>query len=381
MKLTSSTKHAELAAELRKEIAAGRYGQEGRLPSESQLVTRFGVSRPTVAQALNTLRQEGLVTRRAGSGTYVRPQEMQSGAVATRMLALLMPDFGHTEIFQLIAGHLASLARHHEYGLVWGGSTLPQLDADTRLEHGEELCQQFIEKRIDGVFFAPYELVEGGAAANARMVKRLRDAGIQVVLVDHDITPFPERSEFDLVGVDNTGGGYLLGRHLLKLGCARFTFVARPWSASTVDARHTGLWSAVQRHGDASCAVASERGDVSKPVFANKIMAGRPDAIVCGNDHTAAMLIQTLGKLGVSVPGDVRVVGFDDAEFARLVAPPLTTVRQPCQEIAVSAFRSMLERLIDPSLPARRISLTPALVVRESCGAYARGVKTETRHL
>ena len=61
-----------------------------------------------------------------------------------------MPHFGHTEIFQLIAGHLASLARHHEYGLVWGGSTLPQLDADTRLEHGEELCQQFIENRVDG---------------------------------------------------------------------------------------------------------------------------------------------------------------------------------------------------------------------------------------
>ncbi len=368
----STTKHAELAAELRQEITSGRYGEEGRLPSESQLVARFGVSRPTVAQALNTLRLDGLITRRAGSGTYVRREGLQGGGISARMLALLMPDFGHTEIFQLIAGHLASLARHHEYGLVWGGSTLPKLDADTRLEHGEELCQQFIEKRIDGVFFAPYELMEGGDQANRRMVKRLRDAGISVVLVDHDITRFPERSEFDLVGVDNTAGGYLLGRHLLKLGCTRFTFVALPWSASTVDARHTGVWSAVQRHGDASCSVIGERGDVSKPVFANKIMAGRPDAIICGNDHTAAKLIQALGKLRISVPGDVRVAGFDDAGFASLVAPPLTTVRQPCQEIATAAFRAMLDRIQDPSLPARCIRIGGSLVVRESCGAYGK---------
>ena len=73
------------------------------------------------------------------------------------------------------------------------------------------------------------------------------------------------------------------------------------------------------------------------------------------------------------VPGDVRVVGFDDAGFAGLVTPPLTTVRQPCQEIAISAFRAMMDRFVDPSLPARSISLTPGLVVRESCGAYAKG--------
>lgn len=366
-----STKHAELAAALRNDIVSGKFKENERLPSESRLVERYGVSRPTVAQALRTLQDEGLVIRRAGSGTYVRSPSPDTNPIATRKLALLMPDFGHTEIFQLIAGHLASLARHHEYELVWGGSTQPKLDVDTRLEHGEELCQRFLEKRIDGVFFAPYELVKGGGEANVRMLKRLRDAGIPVVLVDHDLTPFPERSEFDLVGVDNTGGGYLLGRHLIKLGCRKFTCVARPWSASTVDARFSGIREAIRQFGDESFTLVTERGEVSDPVFANKIMAGRPDAIACGNDHTGAVLIQTLGKLGVSVPEHTRVVGFDDAAFASLVTPPLTTVRQPCQEIAISAFRAMMDRMIDPSLPARSISLTPTLVVRESCGAYA----------
>ncbi len=372
MNRRAPAKHEDIAAELRKEIAVGKYGEEGRLPSDSKLMERFGVSRPTVAQAMRTLALEGLVIRRAGSGTYAQPQSQSAVPVSTRLLALLMPHFGHTEIFQLIAGHLASLARHHEYGLVWGGSTLPQLDADTRLEHGEELCQQFIEARVDGVFFSPYEFVKGGYEANLKMVKRFRDAGIPLVLVDHDVVPYPERSEFDLVGVDNTGGGFLVGQHLIKLGCARFVHVARPLSASTVDARHTGLWKAVNQFGDGECFLTAERGDVSDPVFANKIMASRPDAIVCGNDHTAAVLIRTLGKIGVSIPGDVRVVGFDDAGFASLVTPPLTTFRQPCQEIATSAFRAMLDRILDPSLPARSIRLSGSLIVRESCGAYVK---------
>ena len=288
------------------------------------------------------------------------------------MLALLLPDFGHTEIFQLIAGDLAGLARHHEFGLIWGGSTQPQLDTDTGLEHGEELCRRFVEQRVDGVFFAPYELLSGGHEANMRMVRPLRDAGIPVVLIDHDLTPFPERSGFDLVGVDNVAGSYLLGRHLLKLGCKRFTHVSRPHSAPTVDARIAGLREALHRHGDAACVLMIERGDVADPVFANKVMGGRPDAIACGNDHTAAVLAQALAKLGIAVPGDVRLVGFDDASLATLVTPPLTTVRQPCREIAQVAFRVMMARLDDPTLPPRNISLMPNFVVRESCGAYLR---------
>ncbi len=370
MNSRASTKHEEIAEELRKEIESGKYGEEGRLPSDSMLVSRFQVSRPTVAQAMRTLSQEGLVVRRAGSGTYAKKSRRPPLPSSTRRLALLMPHFGHTEIFQLIAGHLASLARQHEYGLAWGASTFHQLDSGTRVEHGEALCQQFIEDRIDGVFFSPYEFVKGGYEANLRMVNRFRDAGIPVVLVDHDIVAYPERSGFDLIGVDNTGGGFLMGRHLIKLGCTRFVHVARQLSASTVDARHVGLWKAISQYGDSSCVLASEKGDDNDPVFANRIMASRPDAIVCGNDHTAATLIRALGKIGVSVPHDVRVTGFDDAGFASLVSPPLTTVRQPCQDIAVTAFHAMLDRLRDPSLPARKMNLSGSLVVRESCGAY-----------
>jgi LacI family transcriptional regulator len=94
------------------------------------------------------------------------------------------------------------------------------------------------------------------------------------------------------------------------------------------------------------------------------------DAIICANDHTAATPIQTPGKLRAGVPKHVSVVAFDDVKYATLLAVPLTTIHQPCREIAEVAFRSMLERINEPTIAARTITLAPRLSVRESCGAY-----------
>ena len=108
--------------------------------------------------------------------------------------------------------------------------------------------------------------------------------------------------------------------------------------------------------------------------FARKLTAGKQaEAFICANDDTAATLMRSLEANGAKVPRDVRVVGFDDAKYATLVSPPLTTIHQPCREIAFVAFRAMLERIADPTLPARSLALTPRLVVRESCGAYLGG--------
>jgi LacI family transcriptional regulator len=86
--------------------------------------------------------------------------------------------------------------------------------------------------------------------------------------------------------------------------------------------------------------------------------------------------MRSLENARIKVPRDVRVVGFDDVKYATLLSVPLTTIHQPCREIAVIAFKRMLERIADPTLPASSVALTPRLVVRESCGAYLdRGVK------
>jgi LacI family transcriptional regulator len=362
-------KHHEISRQLRADIAAGRYGPDQRLPSEPQLVKSFGVSRPTVARALLDLQREGLIERRAGSGTYVRVRT--STVETTRQLGLLVPGLETTEIFGLICGELASLARVHEYSLLWGGSTHPRQDTDASLGHAEEICQQFIERRVSGVFFAPFELVPEQVQANRRLAEKLRQAGIPVVLLDRDLVSFPNRSDFDLVGIDNVGAGFLLADHLLRLGCERLCFVARPLSAPTVDARIAGAREALVRR---RIEVAPDWVRVGEPTdlkFVRSITAGHQvDACICANDFTAAALLRALETIGLRVPHDVRVVGFDDVKYATLLSVALTTIHQPCRDIAVIAFRAMLQRIADPGLPTRSLALTPTLVVRESCGAY-----------
>ena len=92
----------------------------------------------------------------------------------------------------------------------------------------------------------------------------------------------------------------------------------------------------------------------------------RPDALVCGYDAYAAQVLKTLGALGVSVPKDVLLTGFDDVKYATLVSPPLTTIRQPCVEIARAAFEALLARSAEPDRTPRTILLSAPLVARDS---------------
>src|SRR6478609_4469369 len=184
------SKHRKISARLEIEIATGKYGVGARLPSEIQLAQQYQVSRPTVARALRDLEGKGLIERRAGSGTYVKAsQNLQN--TSARVLGLLVPGLSNTEIFHVICGEIASLARVHEYGLMWGGPTSPFQNVSAGLEHAEEICQQFIERRVSGVFFAPAELHPGQEAANSRIAESLREAGIAVVLIDRDLSAFP----------------------------------------------------------------------------------------------------------------------------------------------------------------------------------------------
>ncbi len=364
----NSVRFPEIARQLRDEVLASRYGSAGRLPSETQLVRRFGVSRPTVARALKVLVDEGLLERRAGSGTFVCNGVKTK--TSNKLLALLIPGLGNTEIFQLICGEIASLARMNDYGLVWGGSDQPRLDPELSLQQTRQLCLQFIDRGVAGVFFAPHEFVKE-KEFNREMAEMLREAGIPVVLLDRDLTAFPNRSDFDLIAIDNFAGGYQLAEHLLKLGCKRIHFVAKPLSASTVDARIAGVREAFARRGIDPGPKWIHFGDPEDKKFVRGLAGPtRPDAFICANDHTAALLLRELYQCRVNVPGDVRVVGFDDVKFATLVSPPLTTMQQPCREIAHTAFRIMMERLSDASCPPCLSTLSPRLVVRDSCGAY-----------
>ena len=192
-----------------------------------------------------------------------------------------------------------------------------------------------------------------------------------MILLDRDIGPFPNRSAYDLVGVDNFAGGYQLAEHLIKLGARRLAYVMRPLTASTVDARIAGARIAMRAYGLEEQRKFVHSGDPTDLKFVRSFAQSHQlDAILCTSDHLAAQLLQNLTRLGIQVPKDLRVVGFDDVRFASLLTIPLTTMEQPCRDIAITAFNALHERIKNPTLPPRTLMLTPRIVVRETCGAY-----------
>ena len=154
------------------------------------------------------------------------------------------------------------------------------------------------------MFFAPFEHHAELEQTNLRIAERLRDRGVPVVLLDRDVSRYPERSDFDVVGLDNVLAGYLLAEHLAKLGCERLAFVSRPQSASSVNARIAGVRESLTQRGIEMRRDWLQVGDPTNKRFVRKLTAGnRWDACICANDESAEpTLMNTAASLKVSIP-------------------------------------------------------------------------------
>ncbi len=358
-------KYRQVYSALKRDIQAGRLKRGDRLPSEAELVRTYGASRITVGRAVRELQNAGLVDRRAGSGTYVRTS--QAGSLS---FGLLIPDLGETEIFEPICqGMMASpLAQAH--ALLWGSLNG---GGSSKEERSWQLCRQYIDRRVSGVFFAPLELTTDKDDVNRRIVHALDEARIPVVLLDRTGLPYPVRGRHDLVGIDNRRAGFVITEHLLGLGCRRIAFVAQPNAAATVDAREAGYREALYAWEAPIDRLLVQRIDPEDSGAVRSVMEStHPEAIVCANDRTAGRLMHALLQLDYKVPGDVRLVGIDDVKFANLLPVPLTTLRQPTRQIGEAALAAMLERVARTGIPARDILLHCDLIVRKSCGAATR---------
>ena len=356
------TLHRSIYEQLLREIQAGTYGPGDRLPSEAALCIRFAASRITVAKAIQGLQRDGLVVRRAGSGTYVEAPEP-----ATRYhFGLLIPELGTTEIFEPICQGIMRSPLAKSHSLLWGHSAS---DGDG-LEHAaEDLCRQFVRQGVNGVFFAPLEYTDQKDIVNRRIVALLQQAAIPTILLDRCFEAYPRRSNLDLVGIDNSRAGFTLTQHLWQQGARRIAFVARRRSANTMVSRIAGYHFALYENNSAFHP-SVRFGDAGDPAFVRSLLDElEPDGIVCGNDLTAARLMRSLIELGVRVPESVRIVGVDDVSYARFLPVPLTTIHQHCGEMGEAAMALMLNRMREPERPGLEVRIRFDLVVRNSCGA------------
>ncbi len=354
-------KYVKIVETLRHSIESGRYRNGARLPSEAELVRRFSVSRMTVVKAIQQLQQEGLLVRRAGSGTYAA----ESSGSQKPVIGLIIPDLGQTEIFEPICKGMSSSPAGGA-SLAWGSSTAPGANKEDEAEH---LCQQYIDQRVAGVFFAPLEFGARRDLVNRRVLKALKNARIPVVLLDRCVLDYPARSDYDLVGLDNRRAGYLVTEHLVRQGATRVGFLAVQGSAETVEDRIVGYREALYWHKMPLDPHLILRGDPRDPTLLRQaVEVLRLDALMCANDHTAAHAMRTLLGLGLRIPEDIRIAGIDDVRYAELLPVPLTTLHQPCLDIGAVAMATMLDRISNPRLPARSVLLNGSLVVRRSCG-------------
>lgn len=355
-------KYLQIVESLRAGIEAGRYRHGARLPSEAELVRRFSVSRMTAVKAMQHLQREGLLTRRTGSGTYAA----EASPVGVKpVFGLLIPDLGSTEIFEPICKGMSASPNAGGHSLAWGHSAAPSANKEDEAEH---LCQQYIDQRVAGVFFAPLEFAPHRDRVNRRVLKALKSARIPVVLLDRCGLDYPAHSDYDLVGLDNRRAGYMVADHLVRKGAQHVSFLAVTGSAETVDDRIAGYREALFAHGLGSGEVF--RMDPSDVAAVQEVMETKEiDAFLCANDNTAAQLMRTLLGLGLRVPEDVRIAGIDDVRYAELLPVPLTTLHQPCMDIGAAAISTMLDRIANPQLAPRSILLNGHLVVRQSCGA------------
>ena len=355
-------KYRRIFEKLQEDISSGHYKPGKRLPSETELVRRFGASRMTVFRAMRELQSLGLVTRRVGSGTFVSSTSNSSSHV----FGLLIPELGQTEIFEAICKGMMEAQEAMHHSLLWGNAVSQEQDKERA---AEQLCEHYISSKVSGVFFAPVEFSSNRFQANHRIVAALDRARIPVVLLDRCLEPYPVRSKYDLVGIDNRRTGYLATEHLRKTGARRIAFLARPNSAPTVDARVAGYREALRLQGTRHEWDLVNIGDASDSKFIKGILKKqRPDAFVCANDLTAGNLMHTLISLGYRIPEDIRIVGIDDVRYARLLPVPLTTLHQPCRDIGRIAITTMLDRIANPDLPPRDVLLRCELIVRKSCG-------------
>ena len=223
----------------------------------------------------------------------------------------------------------------------------------------EDTLQEIVDYQVDGIVLA-------SVALSSELATRCRAAGIPVVLFNRsqDGPPLPT------VTSDNFSGGREIARFLVAGGYRRIGYIAGWEGASTQRDREAGFRSALREAGVEPCA--REVGDyrfARAQEAARRMFAGadRPEAVFVANDHMAFAAMDVLRfELGLRIPGDVSVVGFDDVPPAAWPAYDLTTVRQDASAMVAETVKMLRANIEDPDTPPRGVCLPATLIPRAS---------------
>lgn len=350
--------------DMKGKIEKGVFGQNFLLPTEQALSEFYSVSRPTVSKVYNLLQEDEYVTKKKGLGTIVT---YSAKAKKSYKIGLLLPGAGESEIFSLINDKIRSLSETMHFVCLWDGATAS--DANIRRNLIESCCQDYLVQNVDGIIFSPLERVQDADEINMRICDKISAAGIPIVLIDRDITPFPEKSPYDLVCLNNNSAGHIMARTMIEAGCKNIHFFARPFSAYSVKQRLNAVRNCVDDSGLGFSAKNYFCGQPEDKDFVRRIpIVPGKTGIICANDATAAVLMTTIEDLGYKIGMDVLISGFDNMRYSSYLKCSLTTFVQPCDEIAEMSVELLMRRLKhdDEERDPLTVTLEGSIVKRDS---------------
>jgi GntR family transcriptional regulator of arabinose operon len=356
--MIEKNKHISIFKSMQEKILNGEYAEGQQLPTEMDLAKELNLSRPTISKVYENLRKAGLIDKKAGSGTFVKIAKKE-----TLRIGFLLAGLQESEIFGPICEHISRIAEEKNIECLWDGVFI---NAQMRKQQTEKICQNYIAKKIDGVLFSPLELVGDKDQVNERICKMLKDVNIPVILVDRDILPFPQKSEFDVVSIDNYQAGYVMTQHLIDQGAEKIIFLHLPASAPSIDLRIAAFRNALSKSNlDSSLDLIIE-SDPSHYKLIEQIKSLNKVGILCANDATAAALISALKQNGVEIRNKILIAGIDNMKYANDLHIPLTSYAQPLEGISQWAVDLLLLRIAGNKSHPVQINLQGEIIIRES---------------
>ena len=323
---------------IRQLITAGQVQPGGFLNTEYDLAETEGISRNSVRRGVDLLISEGLVERRPSKGIFVREKH-----VASLFVQVLVPDICFDQCAQIVRGaQTAGRSR---------GVVTQIYDAHGSAEQTIEFIRRLPESSCDGAIITSLHF-----ANFAESIYELKRQRYPFVLVDDRLRDIDVPS----VVADNYGGGYAVGQRLIELGHTQIGFIGY-LNAQTVYQRLEGLRDAMANAGlllEPSHIVDLQLDNLLCKDFSDKVeqatcnlmsLSNRPSALFYHDDGAAKYGYRTLSRMGLSIPDDVSVVGFDDNPLCQWLTPQLSTVKQPSIEMGHAAMEMLLQQIAHPA--------------------------------
>lgn len=318
---------------------------------------RAGVSRSAVSRVFtpgaSVSKHTAAKVREAASALGYRPNVLARGLITGRSRIIgLVVAYLENQFYPEAIERLSRLLQAQGYHVL-------VFMASNSVNEADEVMEELLDYQVDGIIAA-------SVGMSNDLTQRCKAAGIPIVLFNRS----QDDPRLSAVTSDNYQGGRKLAEFLVAGGHERIAHIAGWEGASTQRDREAGFLDGLSASGHTLFArgVSDFNFDQAKAV-AREMFAGpdRPDAVFCANDHMAFAVMDVLRfELGLRVPDDVSVVGYDDVALASWPSYDLTTVRQPAARLAQAAVDILMDRLSDPATKPRRVALDGPLILRGS---------------